>query len=249
MRVEARVPFLVSENILLIRSILALLVVTVGVLWLLSRSPDYQLFGELVSSVETNEKLVALTFDDGPSRDNTPRILTVLEAYNVKATFYLVGEAISYHPDEARAIAAAGHEIGNHSYTHSRMLFKPVSFMAAEVEQTSALIRNLGYTGDIHFRPPYGKKLFVLPFYLWREGIKTISWSVAPESNLPAGAGSEAIAAYVLEHTEPGDIVLLHVMFRSREKSLAAVPLVIEGLRERGYQFVTVSELLAHGGV
>lgn len=230
------------------RLLLAAVALLAIALWLLSRSPNYQLFGELVPRVATADKVVALTFDDGPARDNTPRILATLAAHDVKATFYLVGEAIRLHPGEARAIAIAGHEIGNHSYTHSRMLLRSLDFIAEEVEQTSALIRAAGFTGDIHFRPPYGKRLVMLPYYLWREGIKTITWSVAPESRLPADASPESIAGYVLEHTKPGDIVLLHVMFRAREHSLAAVPLIIEGLRERGYRFVTVSELLAHAG-
>ena len=218
-------------------------------LWWLSRTPGYQLFGELVNEVETDAKVVALTFDDGPAPGNTPRILEILEALDVKATFYLVGEAIRYHPAKARSIAAAGHEIGNHSYTHSRMVLRSLDFVSREIEETSALIRGAGFAGDIHFRPPYGKKLFTLPYYLWREDIKTISWSVAPESALPPGASAAAIADYVVEHTEPGGIVLLHVMFESRENSLAAVPLIIEGLRERGYRFVTVAELLAEGDV
>ncbi len=229
------------------RAFVAVFAIAAAALWLLSRSPQYQLFGELVDRVETDDRLIALTFDDGPARENTPRILAMLAALDVKATFYLVGEAISYHPEEARAIVAAGHEVGNHSYTHSRMLLRSPGFVASEVERTSALIREIGYTGAIHFRPPYGKKLFTLPYYLWRQDIKTITWSVAPESNLPSHASPEAIAAYVLEHARPGDIVLLHVMFKVREHSLAAVPLIVQGLRESGYRLVTVSELLAHG--
>ena len=213
-------------------------------LWGFSRCTERQAFGELVSRVDTTEKVVALTFDDGPSRRNTDRILQILEAHQVAATFYLVGKAMEANPTETVKIRSAGHDIGNHSYSHTRMVMKSMDFVSDELERTNELIRYSGYNGPIHFRPPYGKKLFVLPYYLNQAKIRSITWDVAPEDDLDASASPSEIASYVIESVTPGSIVLLHVMYRSRENSLISVPLIINGLRDRGFKFVTISELL-----
>lgn len=212
--------------------------------WKLSRNTNFQVFGELVPRVETDQKVVALTFDDGPTAGKTEQILSILNEQKVKATFFLVGSAIEENPKEAARIVAAGHEVGNHSFTHSRMVLKTPEFVRSEIESTDTLIAAHGYTDPVHFRPPYGKKLFTLPYYLNSVGKASITWDVAPESELGLSASPKEITDYVLEHVSPGSIILLHVMFDSRKNSLAAVPQVIEGLRARGYRFVTVSQLL-----
>ena len=84
---------------------------------------------------------------------------------------------------EGRKIVAAGHEVGNHSYSHVRMLLVTPSFVQQEIEKTDRLIRAAGYDREINFRPPYGKKLFALPWYLSKTGRKTITWDVEPDSN------------------------------------------------------------------
>jgi peptidoglycan/xylan/chitin deacetylase (PgdA/CDA1 family) len=187
---------------------------------------------------------VALTFDDGPTPGKTDAILTTLAEHDVNATFFLVGEAMRQHPNETRRIVAAGHEVGNHSYSHSRMLMKSLEFVADEIETTSELIRQAGFEGEIRFRPPYGKRLLVLPWYLYRDGITTVTWDSAPESDLGLDASAEEITERVVNTVRPGSIVLMHVMFDSRAESMKAVPQVIEGLRAQGYRFVTISELM-----
>lgn len=216
--------------------------------WFLGKSPRLQLFGELVYRVDTEEPVVALTFDDGPMRGKTDAILATLAEHGVHATFFLVGEAMQRHPDEARRIVAAGHEVGNHSWSHQRMLLRSPAFVARELESTDALIREAGWEGPIHFRPPYGKRLVVLPWYLRRHGITTVTWDSAPESELGPGASAGEIADQVARTVRPGSIVLLHVMFDARAESMKAVPQVIDRLRAQGYRFVTVSELMALGG-
>ena len=106
-------------------------------------------------------------------------------------------------------------------------------------------MRSAGYGGDILFRPPYGKKLFSLSWYLSRHDRKTIMWDVEPESYADIADDADAITRHVLENTRNGSIILLHVMYRSRAASREALPKVIEGLRQRGFEFVTVSQLLA----
>jgi chitin deacetylase len=214
-------------------------------LWQLSKSRTFQFFGRIVPRVETSQRLVALTFDDGPTRDETAEVLRILREREVRATFFVTGGELAQNPEAGRDIVAAGHELGNHSYSHGRMVFVTPSYVRREVERTDELIKAAGHAGPIHFRPPYGKKLLALPFYLSRHDRKTITWDVEPESELAAGADAAAITRHVLSRTRPGSIILLHVMYPSRAESLRAVPLIVEGLKRDGYRFVTVSELLA----
>lgn len=214
-------------------------------LWQLSKSRTFQLFGRIVPRVETSQRLVALTFDDGPTPGATAEVLRLLRERGVRATFFVTGGELEQNPDAGRDIVAAGHELGNHSYSHERMVFVTPSYVSREVERTDELIMAAGYTGPIHFRPPYGKKLFALPFYLSRHDRRTIMWDVAPDSELAADADAGAITRHVLNRTRPGSIILLHVMYPSRAETMKAVPFIIEGLKREGYSFVTVSELLA----
>ena len=224
--------------------LLLLLLAIASGLWAIGKSRTFQFFGTIVPRVDTKEKLVALTFDDGPEPAFTDEILGVLKEQDVKATFFLIGGALERHLAEGKKIVAAGHEIGNHSYSHQRMILVTPSFVKEEVEKTDALIRAAGYEKTAHFRPPYGKKLFALPFYLSQNNRQTITWDVEPESLSEVAKSSEAIARHVLDNTQSGSIILLHVMYDPQKKSLMSVKPIIEGLKQRGFRLVTVSELL-----
>lgn len=222
------------------------LVVVVGgafTLFEVSKSRTFQFFGTLVNRVETTEKVVALTFDDGPDPAGTQAILDTLRSRRVPATFFLIGRDIAAHPDLAHAIAAAGHEIGNHSFSHERMIGVTPAWVADEVEATDALIRTTGYTGEILFRPPNGKKLFALPHYLASHNRTTIMWDVEPDSDGTPDAA--AVVSTTLNQVRPGSIVLLHAMYASREQTRRAIAPIVDGLKERGYRFATVSQLIA----
>jgi len=210
--------------------------------WKLSNAHTVQLFGGIVDRVQTEAPVVALTFDDGPTAQFTPEVLDILGRRQIKATFFVVGEALDRNPELGRQIVAGGHELGNHSYSHTRLILRPLSFIRQEIERTDQLIRQAGYAGEIHFRPPNGKKLILLPYYLATTGRHTVTWTVAPES---APGEADRIVARVLEQARPGSIILLHVMYESRVESRAALPGIIDGLQARGYRFVTLSELLA----
>ncbi|MGW4209063.1 polysaccharide deacetylase family protein [Lentzea sp. NPDC004789] len=222
---------------------LVVVLAAVAALWNVSSSRTFQFFGELVDRVETTEKVVALTFDDGPDPARAQQVLDVLGQEQVKATFFLMGRDLEKHPELGRKIADAGHEIGNHTYDHKRMVGVLPSTVAREIEDTDARIRETGYRGEIHFRPPNGKKLFALPHYLSEHHRKTIMWDVEPDS---AGTPTaQQIEQDVLDRARPGSIILLHPMYASREQTRQALRPVIGGLKERGYRFVTVSALLA----
>jgi peptidoglycan/xylan/chitin deacetylase (PgdA/CDA1 family) len=213
----------------------------------LSRSRDYQLFGKLVSHVKTAENVVALTFDDGPTADYTPQVLATLKEKNVKATFFLIGREIASAPDVAKAIVAAGHQVGNHTWDHAQMTLATEGKARAEIEPTDAQIRTAGYTGEIMFRPPNGKKLIGLPLYLAQHDRVTVMWDVEPDSYPAIASDPARIAAYVVDHVKPGSIVILHAMYKSRETTRQALPAIIDGLRAKGYRFLTVEELMKLG--
>ena len=215
-----------------------------GTVWLYSNSRTHQVFGGIVSRIETDEKVLALTFDDGPA-GNTGRILEILDSMGVKATFFVTGRELEEHMEEGRKLAQAGHELGNHSYSHQRMILKSGSFIKEEIERTNALIREAGYQGGIAFRPPYFKKLITLPYYLRKNDTKTILCDIEPETELGFSASAEAISDYVITHAAPGSIILLHIMYESRKEALASLPVLTGSLKEQGYRFVTISELLA----
>lgn len=212
--------------------------------WHLSRARTFQLFGEIVPRVETDRKVVALTFDDGPQANTVDEILGTLAKHDVKATFFVIGAEIHEHPQAAAKLVAAGHELGNHSYSHRRMVLKSPSFIASELERTDALIRAAGHRGPIHFRAPYCKKLVGLPWYLARHGRTHVTWDVEPESTPEIDADTNRLIANVVENTRPGSIILLHPWYDGRGRTRAAVPVIIENLKRKGYAFVTVDELL-----
>ena len=152
-------------NKLVLKLLLVVVVVFFG-LWKLSSSVSFQLFGELIDKVDTEQKLVALTFDDGPTPHYTADILQLLDLYQVKATFFVTGTETQRYMTQAKQIVAAGHQLGNHSWSHQRMIFMSLDEIQREIEGTDQQIREAGYQGEILFRPPYGKKLVLLPWYL-----------------------------------------------------------------------------------
>jgi peptidoglycan-N-acetylglucosamine deacetylase len=153
----------------------------------LMNSRTFQLFGGLTSHVETNQKAVALTFDDGPTK-NVEKIIPLLQKYHAKGTFFLIGKELEEHPEFGEELVKAGEQIGNHTYSHNRMVFKSPSYIKEEIEKTDKLIREIGYKGKIDFRPPNGKKLVGLPFYLMRHHRDTITWSLEPDTYYTATA-------------------------------------------------------------
>ncbi|HEX3045521.1 MAG TPA: polysaccharide deacetylase family protein [Bacillota bacterium] len=213
-------------------------------LFQISKSRSFQFFGGIVQRVNNETKVVALTFDDGPTKSNTEPILTALRDLKVKATFFVIGAELRQNMNEGREIAAAGHELGNHSYSHKRMVLKSLSFIRREIEDTDQLIRGVGYKGPIQFRPPFGKKLVLLPYYLDQQRRKTILWDVEPDSYPEIATKPERIVKYTVERARPGSIILLHVMYKDPKDAVTEIQGIVTSLKKKGYQFKTVSELL-----
>ncbi|MEU0543855.1 polysaccharide deacetylase family protein [Nocardia sp. NPDC005978] len=233
-----------TKRRLLIGAALALvvaLVIAAG-LYVLMNSRTYQVAGRIVPRVDTDRKIVALTLDDGPTA-YTPEVLKALADVGIPATFYLVGRELAADPDLGAAIARAGHEIGNHSFTHRRMILVGADTVREEIEHTDAEIAKTGYRGVITFRPPNGKKLFALPRYLADHDRTTVMWDVEPDSGKRPTTAE--IVSETVERVRPGSIVLLHTMYESGAASRAAIGPIVAELRARGYEFVTVAQLLA----
>lgn len=218
-----------------------------GGLWPLSQARDFQLFGALVARVETAEPLVALTFDGGPQPETTEAILGILAGRGVRATFFVSGQAAEANPAATAALVAAGHDLGNLAFHPGRLVLVRPATVERDLARTDAAIRAAGYAGPIHFRPPGGARLFVLPWVLARQERLTVMWDLAPDSD--PNAGPERIARAAVEGAHPGSIILLHAMAANRGATRAALPVIIDGLRARGFRLVTLSDLLAAGGV
>jgi peptidoglycan-N-acetylglucosamine deacetylase len=210
----------------------------------LARSRTIQLFGTLISRVDTNERVVAITFDDGPTRAYLSEIIDVLAARKVQATFFVTGSELTAYPETGKQLVAAGHELGNHTFSHERMVFKSSNFIRDEVEKTDAAIRAAGQTGEIFFRAPFCYKLIGLPSYLSSTGRISVTWDIEPESYPEVAASASAITSHVVERVRSGSIILLHVWYPVRGASRAAVPMILDELLKRGYSFVTIRELI-----
>jgi len=234
------------RSIALSRKWLVGLVATAAVAVILLAATERIYRGHLLSDAihraETSQAIVALTFDDGPSPLITTKVLEVLDRKSAKATFFMVGKRIENYPEIAASVFENEHEIGNHAYSHQRLILMRPSTIQSEVERTNQLLRGLGVEGAIHFRPPFGVQLFALPFVLKRLQMTTVLHDVVPRDWETQDA--ELIAKRVLRDTRPGSIILLHDGAANRV-IVRALPMIIDGLRNRGFRFVTVGELFA----
>lgn len=230
------------RTLLILCTFIVLFLISFGI-YKIMNSRKFQFFGGIVNRVNTKEKVVALTFDDGPSK-KVDKILSILKDENVKATFFLIGSEIDKYPDEAKKLVISGQEIGNHTYSHNRMVFKSPSYIKKEIEDTDRLIRKIGYKDTIQFRPPNGKKLILLPYYLEQNNRKTILWDLEPNSYQEINSDSNKIVKYVIDNAKPGSIILLHPMYDEKDITINSIKGIIEGLKKEGYTFKTVNQLL-----
>lgn len=200
-------------------------------------------------SVAVRRKLVALTFDDGPS-DFTPRYLSVLERMHVHATFFLIGDQVDQYPQFVRRALRDGDIVGNHTFTHPDMTQIPWREVVRQLRKTTLAIRQAtGFTPCL-WRAPYGSLTPRLEALARSMGMISIQWDTDPQDFTVPPATS--IVNRVLKGNpydpdkgvHPGSIVLMHDGGGWRGHTLAALPRIIDRLRARGYRFVTVAQLL-----
>jgi len=208
----------------------------------------WQPLGELHTRVKVQEKVVALTFDDGPLPPYTDQLLEALADLAVRATFFFVGERVLLHRDAAKRVVAAGHEVGNHSYSHPRMYYKSLGYMRDQIEATDRLLREIGVGGDIPFRAPYGESLLGLPWLLWRMRRPHVLFDFFPVPPDWLGTPPEQVAGSIAAQAQPGSIIVLHDGNpRAGAHVAATVRLLVPALRERGYRFCAAGELIRRG--
>lgn len=210
-------------------------------------TPDRSLWRRnVVYRVPTTEKVAALTYDDGPSPVFTPELLRILDRYQVKATFFMIGSQVAQYPSIAKDVAARGHVIGNHTYTHPHMEGCTWLQIVCELARCEQVIERAANRRPILFRPPSGFINRDILAIASEGGYRIIQWTVsADHQDAPT---PEMMPQRVLKHLEPGVIILAHEGDDAiRRKDVQATPLIIESLRKRGYRFVTVPELLELG--
>lgn len=198
----------------------------------------------VVYSGSTAKMQVALTFDDGPDNKYTPKILDILRQNNVKATFFVVGRNVKLYPNNLRRISSEGHAIGNHTYSHSDLNKLTTDQVRAEItDNENAIDSVLGYHLNI-MRPPYGLNSVQTIKTIADMGYKVIDWSVdTVDWN---GTPPSKIMEYITKQTRPGAIILHHCApgKLGLDNTINVLPNEIATLKARGYQFVTVPELL-----
>jgi peptidoglycan/xylan/chitin deacetylase (PgdA/CDA1 family) len=187
----------------------------------------------------TRGKSVCLTFDDGPSPVYTPQILDLLRAAHVRATFFVVGSQAREHPELLRAIADAGHEIANHSFSHDDMTVKSAAEIQRDLLQTQVLVQDVTRKRTRLFRPPGGKHNAATRAAAAQLGYTTVLWSA--NVSVCAGRSPEAGARLMLQDIGRGAIVLLH---NGPDETVDVLPGLLAALKKRGYSFSTLSEAL-----
>lgn len=211
-------------------------------LWRASKAECWGLSGEVICRVETAQPVVALSFDDGPTPEGIDIALRELQRRNLRATFFLIGNRMERWPGQAQRLAQAGMELGNHSFSHQRMIGGSEAHYDREIARTEALLRAAGAPPSRLFRPPFGKRLIGLPRSVERAGLRLVMWDVADDvAHHPT---PQAYADDIVSRARPGSIILIHPMYRTNRVERSALPLVLDGLARRGFRIVTVGELL-----
>lgn len=223
-------------------------VLLAGVLTLLAVLPQNNFYGQVVTSVPTQKKLVALTYDDGPYLPYTLELLKVLQEKQVKATFFMVGENAFQKQEAVRAVSRQGHEIALHAGSHRDLLKLDPEAVAANIDSGKVTLEWLSGKPVKYMRPPHGFRDWAVMEEIHQAGLTAVNWSVIPRDW--TNPGTDVIVDRVCSKVFPGAIILLHdgdspKNAASRQQTVEATAAIIDRLRSEGYEFVTVSQLMA----
>ena len=193
---------------------------------------------KLLKRIPKDQKFIALTFDDGPCKLTTPSIVKILDKYKVKATFFMLGQQAYTNNFLVESIVEAGHEIGNHTYSHAVLTKRSLNTVTSELKKTQNIL--LKYSENIHwFRPPYGVYNSQIHDRASELGLYTVLWSV--DSRDWKKCSTPVLIQRVLRDIQPGSIVLFH---DTKANTVEALPQIIEALQNDGYEFLTMTEWL-----
>ncbi|MGE3317876.1 MAG: polysaccharide deacetylase family protein [Candidatus Berkiella sp.] len=201
---------------------------------------------ETIRHVKTTQKVVALTFDDGPSEPYTQQILQVLNKNNVKGTFFVLGGNAKEYPNIVKQIMNEGHELGNHSMYHDKMKNRSVDKIYNDIKSVDTILRNLGYQKEITFRAPFGITSDNLKVALEKLNKRQVLFMFLPQDWTKIS--SQQIHDNVMKELRPGLIITLHDGGKRRDNTVKATQMLIDTLKQKGYRMVTVSELLSLKG-
>src|SRR5438876_9473642 len=192
------------------------------------------------SSVHVDEPYIALTFDDGPSATLTPKLLDLLAAHHIHATFFVIGENVAQHPEIVKRAAREGHEIGNHSWSHPNLAKISDENVRSQIKRTEEAISGAIGARPVLLRPPYGSLTARQKHFIHDElGYEIVLWDVDPyDWKRP---GPTVVTNRIVKETRPGSIVLSHDIHPG---TIEAMPATLSELEAKGFKFVTVSELL-----
>lgn len=209
--------------------------------------PTSNIFGKSLYKLNYSDKVVALTFDDGPNGQYTEKILDILDKNNIKATFFLIGKNVEYYPEVARDIVKRGNEVGNHSYTHSwRIPFETKNGLTDEVTKAEdAIFKETGVKTNL-FRPPHYWRTPWMVEILHQEGYKIIT-SDDYMDDYSKKEDTQKIAKRIIKNVKPGAIIVLHdglnlIHNYDSQRTVEALGVIIKTLKSQGYQFVTIPE-------
>lgn len=203
---------------------------------------------DVVWYVPTDEKVIALTFDDGPDPVFTKKVLDVLKKYDVHATFFVIGKNVDAYPDTARLIVERGNEIANHTYTHANLEYIGTDKLKEEITRTQDAIFSATDARPCLFRPPYGNYNDSIVDIVRDMGYKIVLWSWTQDTVDWCNPGTNYIITKVLSNAQNGDIIIFHDSGGDRGQTVMALEPIILGLMDQNFQIVTVSELLTHEG-
>ncbi|KHE68074.1 polysaccharide deacetylase family protein [Halobacillus sp. BBL2006] len=204
----------------------------------------YEEKGEAIWEIPTSRKVVAITFDDGPSSEYTPRILSLLDKYKAKATFFVVGSRVVENPEIVKNIVSSGHELANHTYSHPNFNGLPPEKMKEEMDKTYQSIKEIAHTRPKLFRPPGGYYNDPIVETANDQGYTVVLWSWHQDTFDWRNPGVNSIVNKVLRKTRNGDIILFHDFGGDRTQTIQALEQILPELKKRGYEFITVSELV-----
>ncbi|MGA8942905.1 MAG: polysaccharide deacetylase family protein [Thermoactinomyces sp.] len=188
------------------------------------------------------EKKIALTFDDGPDARYTGQILDILKRYNVSATFFVIGKQVQYFPEVVQRMVREGHVVAGHSWSHPNLAKLSDAQVRQEIVRTNQAVKNVTGKNMAMIRAPYGSvkgKEKVIN----QMGISIVGWNI-DTWDWKAGRTPRQVTQAVLQNLSPGSIVLKHSGGGDRSATVQALPKIIESLQQKGYEFVTVNELL-----
>jgi len=214
-----------------------------------SMAPTGQWFGRTFVRGARGSRQLALTYDDGPNDPHTLRLLDVLAKHDVHATFFMIGRFVRERPDIARAVAAAGHVIGNHTFTHPLLTFESSAQTRSQLlDCRAALTDTVGEHSNL-FRPPFGGRRPATLCVARDLGMQTVMWNVTGyDWNAPPASVIERKVAQQV-HADGGDVILLHdgghkTMGADRALTVIATDNLIRRYKDRGFQLVTVPEIM-----